>query len=57
MQLFLIFSEQHFQRKGQGSDEPPRPAVSLVRLRCAAAINYVVVSDFLLKQLCVVISD
>lgn len=57
MQLFLIFSALHLQHKGQDSKQPQGLTAFLMHLHGAIAINYMVASDFLLKQLCVVIYD
>lgn len=56
-QLFLIFPASHFQRKGQDSRQPQGLTAFLMHLYGAVAINFMVMSDFLLKQLCVVIYD
>lgn len=55
--MFLIFSASHFQHKGQDSKQPQGLTAFLMHLHRAIAINYMVMSNFLLKQLCVVIYD
>lgn len=57
MQLFLFFSALRLQHKGQDSKQPQGLTAFLMHLHGAIAINYMVASDFLLKQLCVVIYD